>query len=316
LGKPPETAGKGGFEMQRTRLRSARETVGERGRQAREVIAERAPEVKEKIAEAAGRGREVIAERAPEVKEKIAEVAERGRETAAELSQRLAEALAREELPQKKRRSSMIGKLFNRFTAGFAAGYVLGARAGRERYEQLKGLVGLGSGAPEFGEGGGGFSPQRFESATDGPAPTRQLPQSIREVMTAAPETVGVGSTLAEAAQKMKEMDAGAMVVVDEKGKVAGILTDRDIAVRAVAEGKDPSVTKVSDVASTGLVTLSPSDTVVEAVKLMREKAVRRLPVVEGGKAVGIVSIGDLAVERDRTSLLADISAAAPSKDQ
>jgi CBS domain-containing protein len=298
--------------MDRTKLTSALESVEERGRHAREAIAERAPEVKEKIAEAAGRGREVVAE-----------AAERGRETAADLSQRLAEALAREEPPQ-KRRSSMIGKVFNKFTAGFAAGYVLGARAGRERYEQIKGLVGLGSGAPEFGEGSGAF-PQRFESdtgelslgrTTGGSSSTRERPQSIREVMTAAPETVSVGSTVAEAAQKMREIDAGAMVVLDEKGKVAGIVTDRDIAVRAVAEGKDPVQTKVGEVASTDLATLSPTDTVIEAVKLMREKAVRRLPVVESGKAVGIVSIGDLAVERDRTSLLANISAAEPSKDQ
>lgn len=276
-------------------LRSAAETVGERGHRAREAIAERAPEVKEKLAEATERGREAVSA-----------AAERGRESTAELRLRMAEALARDQLPE-PRRSSMIGKVLNRFTVGFATGYILGARAGRQRYEQIKRLWSSATGR-EYQEQFGSDTGQLPA------APVVRRPQSIREVMTAAPETVATGSTLAEAARKMREIDAGAMVVMDEKGKVSGIVTDRDIAVRAVAEGKDPSATTVGEVASTNLATLSPADTVVEAVKLMREKAVRRLPVVEGGKAVGIVSIGDLAVERDRTSLLADISAAEPSK--
>jgi CBS domain-containing protein len=286
--------------MDLTGLRSAAETVGERGHRAREVIAERAPEVKEKLAEATERGRDAVAA-----------AAERGWESTADLRLRMAEALARDQLPE-PRRSSMIGKVFNRFTVGFASGYVLGARAGRQRYEQIKRVWGRATGMSS--EERLGSDTDEFRTGMTTPAIRR--PQSIREVMTAAPETVATSSTLAEAARKMREIDAGAMVVVDEKGKVSGIVTDRDIAVRAVAEGKDPTQTKVQEVATTDLAILSPTDTVVEAVKLMREKAVRRLPVVEDGKAVGIVSIGDLAVERDRPSLLADISAAEPSKNQ
>jgi CBS domain-containing protein len=80
--------------------------------------------------------------------------------------------------------------------------------------------------------------------------------------------------------------------------------------VRVVAEGKDPNSTTVGDVATTDLHTLSPDDSVEDAIALVREHNVRRVPVVEGAKPVGIVSIGDLALERDKDSALADMSAA------
>jgi CBS domain-containing protein len=108
----------------------------------------------------------------------------------------------------------------------------------------------------------------------------------------------------------MKQQDAGAMIVLDESKKVVGIVTDRDIAIRAVAEGRDAKTTKVGDIASKGLKSLSPTDSVEDAVRLMREQKIRRLPVVEDGRPVGIVSIGDLAQERDPRSALADISRA------
>ena len=98
------------------------------------------------------------------------------------------------------------------------------------------------------------------------------------------------------------------MIVIDESNSVVGIVTDRDIAIRAVAEGRDVTTTKVGDVASKDLETLSPSDSVEKAVRLMRQRNIRRLPVVEGGRPIGIVSIGDLARERDPRSALADIS--------
>ena len=103
-------------------------------------------------------------------------------------------------------------------------------------------------------------------------------------------------------------------VLVIQDGKLCGLLTDRDIVVRAVAEGRDPSKTQVGEVASTDVATLAPDQDVGEAIRLMREKHVRRLPVVEGGRPVGIVSLGDLAVERDPDSVLADISAAPPNE--
>jgi CBS domain-containing protein len=100
---------------------------------------------------------------------------------------------------------------------------------------------------------------------------------------------------------------------VEDDGQVRGIVTDRDIVVRAVADGRDPASTTLGEVGSTDVVALSPDDTVERAVEIMRQKAIRRVPVVEGGRAVGIVSIGDLAAERDPDSALADISSARPN---
>ena len=130
--------------------------------------------------------------------------------------------------------------------------------------------------------------------------------QSIRDVMTSDPQTVPADATLQDAAREMKS-DIGA-VLVEDHGSVAGILTDRDIVVRAIAEGRDPSSTKVSDVATRDVKTLSPDSSVDDAIKLVREHNVRRIPVVEDGRPAGIVSIGDLAIERDADSALADLS--------
>ena len=136
--------------------------------------------------------------------------------------------------------------------------------------------------------------------------------QSIREVMTADPHTVPVDATLEDAAREMKSDDIGA-VLVEDKGSVTGILTDRDIVVRAIGEGRDPSSTKVGDIATRDVKTLTPDSTVEDAIKIVREQHVRRIPVIQDGRAAGIVSIGDLAVERDAESALADISAAPPN---
>jgi CBS domain-containing protein len=91
-------------------------------------------------------------------------------------------------------------------------------------------------------------------------------------------------------------------------------VTDRDVVIRAVAQGRDPKSTPVREICSSDLVTLSPDDSVGEAVKLMRERNVRRLAVLEGNKPVGIVAIGDLAVERDPNSDLGNISSAPPNR--
>ena len=135
-------------------------------------------------------------------------------------------------------------------------------------------------------------------------------PQSVEEVMSRDPLTISASSSIAEAARLMREGDTGAMIVVDEQESVEGILTDRDIAIRAVADERDPSDTRVGEIASTDLDTLSPGSSVKDAVRLMREQAVRRLPVVDSGRPVGIVSIGDLAEERVPASVLAEISRA------
>jgi CBS domain-containing protein len=117
-------------------------------------------------------------------------------------------------------------------------------------------------------------------------------------------------ATVGQAAEAMRMIDAGTVLVSDDTNQLVGIVTDRDIAIRAVAEGRDPKTTSVGEVASKDLQTLSPMDSVADAVRLMRERGVRRLPVVEAGRPVGVVSIGDLAQERDPGSVLADISRA------
>ena len=102
------------------------------------------------------------------------------------------------------------------------------------------------------------------------------MAQSIREVMTSDPHTVSTDATLQDAAREMKSDDIGA-VLVEDKGSVAGILTDRDIVVRAIAEGRDPSSTKVGDVASRDVTTLTPDSSVEDAIRIVRE---RRLELV------------------------------------
>jgi CBS domain-containing protein len=138
------------------------------------------------------------------------------------------------------------------------------------------------------------------------------MAQAIREVMTKDPVTLSGDKTAAAAASAMKDADTGAIVVADD-GQVRGILTDRDIVVRAVAEGRDPSEVKIGEICSADVTALNPDDPVEEAIRVIREKHVRRVPVTDSGSVVGIVSIGDLAIERDEDSALAEISAAQPN---
>jgi CBS domain-containing protein len=137
--------------------------------------------------------------------------------------------------------------------------------------------------------------------------------EDIREVMTPMPCTVPSNVSVVYAARAMRENDIGTVVVVDEV-RLFGIVTDRDIVVRVLAEELDPRATTVADICSRNLTTVKPTDSVASAVRLMRDKALRRLPVVEDdGSVVGILSLGDLAVGRDRRSTLGDISAAPPN---
>lgn len=135
------------------------------------------------------------------------------------------------------------------------------------------------------------------------------MAQSIRDVMTAHPVALPATSSVIDAARAMRDSNIGDVIVIDE-GRVCGIVTDRDITVRGVAEGRNISRLKLVDICSRVLTTVSPMDSVDDAVRLMREKAIRRLPVIEGGKPVGIVSLGDLAVTQDPHSALGNISAA------
>ena len=134
------------------------------------------------------------------------------------------------------------------------------------------------------------------------------MPQTIRELMSSDPVTCPPDAEIRAAAELMRDRDVGDVVVV-AGDEVRGIVTDRDITVRAVADGRGPD-TPLSQVLSGDLVTVEPGDPVEKAVGLMREHAVRRMPVVESGRLAGVISIGDLAIERDSDSALADISAA------
>jgi CBS domain-containing protein len=135
------------------------------------------------------------------------------------------------------------------------------------------------------------------------------MAQKIREVMSSNPVTVPAKTPIADVARTMRDSDIGDVIVLDD-GDICGIVTDRDVTIRGIAEGRDPNSTPVKQICSQELISITPDDGVDRAVQLMREKAVRRIPVIEGGKPVGIVSIGDLAMERDERSALADISAA------
>jgi CBS domain-containing protein len=139
------------------------------------------------------------------------------------------------------------------------------------------------------------------------------MAQSIREVMTPDPRTVATTDTIVDAARQMREGDVGA-ILVEDRGSVAGILTDRDIVVRVVAGDRDPSSVTVGDVASRDIASLTVDQTVEDAIRIVREKNVRRIPVLQDGRPAGIVSIGDLAIERDSTSALADVSSEAPNR--
>jgi CBS domain-containing protein len=136
--------------------------------------------------------------------------------------------------------------------------------------------------------------------------------QKVRDVMTADPVCCTPDTTVMDAARKMRSEDIGDVLVADGDGKVC-IMTDRDIVVRVIAEGRDPASTKLSDVCTTDVATVSPDTPIATALGLMRDNAVRRIPVVEDGRACGIVSIGDLAERQDPDSALADISAAPPN---
>ena len=138
------------------------------------------------------------------------------------------------------------------------------------------------------------------------------MSQHIRELMTPNPVSLPGTTSVYEAACAMRDGDIGDVIVI-EHNQVCGIVTDRDLVVRTVAEEQDPSTTTLADICSHSLLTVTPTDSVEHAVRLMRTHAIRRLPVVDKGEAVGIVSLGDLAVERDPGSALGEISAAPPN---
>ncbi|MGW5333127.1 CBS domain-containing protein [Streptomyces bauhiniae] len=138
------------------------------------------------------------------------------------------------------------------------------------------------------------------------------MAQHVRDIMTSELVTVEPQASVASVARLMRDEGVGT-VLVTEDGELKCLVSDRDLVVRVFAEGEDPDETTVIEAASDDLVTIGPDESVDDAVELMREHAVRRIPVVEGEVAVGIIALGDLAAERGETSPLRDISAAEPN---
>jgi CBS domain-containing protein len=133
---------------------------------------------------------------------------------------------------------------------------------------------------------------------------------SVRELIRKPPIKVSSTSPVQEAARRMRDDDVGA-VIVEEDGKPYGIVTDRDIAVRAVAQGLNVTIAPVASICSKELATVSPDEDIESAIQLMLDKALRRVLVVDAHSApVGIVSLGDLAIARGSSSVLGQISAA------
>jgi CBS domain-containing protein len=132
------------------------------------------------------------------------------------------------------------------------------------------------------------------------------MADQIRDIMTTDVTTIGPEATAMDAARLMRDQDIGDVIVADGDRPI-GIVTDRDLVIRALADGKDGGA-PVGEVCSRDLTTVTPEDGVDRAISAMRDKAVRRLPVVDDGRLVGVVSLGDLAIEQDPRSALADIS--------
>ena len=123
--------------------------------------------------------------------------------------------------------------------------------------------------------------------------------RTAREVMTGGAECVGENETILDAAKKMAELDVGALPICGEDNRLKGMLTDRDIAVKVLAQDRDPGSTNAGELGEGKPVTIGADDSVKEALRTMKEHKVRRLPVIDGHDLVGIVSQGDLATEID-----------------
>jgi len=141
------------------------------------------------------------------------------------------------------------------------------------------------------------------------------MAKTAREVMTGGAECIGENETIQDAARRMADLDVGALPICGEDNRLKGMLTDRDIVVKVLAQGSDPSATRASEVADQGeVVTIGADDSVDEALATMKDHKVRRLPVIDGHELVGIVSQGDLAksIDEEKVGELVEAISAAP----
>jgi CBS domain-containing protein len=150
-------------------------------------------------------------------------------------------------------------------------------------------VVAAGAGTTHVGIGGG------YRDCSDRPHTEGGAMTTAREIMTGNAECVSTEETLADAARKMRDLQVGALPICGEDNRLAGVLTDRDIVVRCVADEKDPSAVRVSELAGEKPVTIGADDSVEEALRTMKDHGVRRLPVIDGHDLVGMVSQADVA---------------------
>jgi CBS domain-containing protein len=138
---------------------------------------------------------------------------------------------------------------------------------------------------------------------------------TARDIMTKAPECATVDETLVDAARKMRDLDVGALPICGSDNRLKGMVTDRDIAVKVVAEGRDPGSVKVGDLAEGKPVTIGADDSVEEALRTMTSHGVRRLPVIDGHDLVGVVSQADIArnLPEDKVGDLVEAISKAPA---
>jgi CBS domain-containing protein len=134
----------------------------------------------------------------------------------------------------------------------------------------------------------------------------------VRDVMTPDVVSVQFDDTLVDAARAMRKYDIGDVIVLNGD-QLYGIVTDRDIVVRGIAEDFQPDITEVKTVANTHITFVSPDDLIEDALRVMKDQAIRRLPVVQDGYVVGIVTLRDLVIEEEPESMVADVSMAAPN---
>ena len=141
------------------------------------------------------------------------------------------------------------------------------------------------------------------------------MAKTARDIMTPDCHCVGENDTVLDAAKRLAELDVGAMPICGEDNRLKGMLTDRDIVVKVLAQGKDPSSTRASELATQGeVVTIGADDPVDEVLRTMTEHKVRRLPVIDGHECVGIVSQADVATNLDEEQVgdLVEAISAAP----
>jgi CBS domain-containing protein len=130
------------------------------------------------------------------------------------------------------------------------------------------------------------------------------MSKSARQVMSGGAECIGEKETIQAAAKKLADLDVGALPICGEDDRLKGMLTDRDITIKVVAAGKDPAQTTAGELATQEeVVTIGADDSVDEALRTMTEKKVRRLPVIDGHKLIGVVSQADLAQEIDTSKV-------------